>query len=225
MQTEARTINGVRLVLVALVLALASKSLLLPVWLTASPLDIVRAQVLASWFLSFAVGVVGFLSIYLLEWTRQGSPRSSPSWDRERLSILAAGIAAIALLESGLLLGYFYRPDDLELWDLSRLALRVVVMVGVGLFLVWTAARLGGNSVRRLSIVAFAIAVFSALLDSSILVYFVPPNEPLSPVGRGLIVGGLALGAISLAFWIVVYTRILQMARSVLVVTPVLDQA
>lgn len=216
---DGRTWNGIRLLIVALVLSLVWKILYFPVWSIERGLSM---HTLLSFVtvpsLSFVLGrlgpaavIIGVLGVYLIERGRRGPTHGLVSWwDRERVAI-ASGGGAMSL---GILVSIV--GVDIGVWFLGTMGSGIAVLAAVGLYLFWTAERIAGTSVRELGFAAFIFAGASAALGLLTVRLLFPPISPRLVLDPFLTQAGAVLGAASLALWIVIYSRMLLGARGFL---------
>src|SRR5256886_11867479 len=157
---------GIRLVLVALILGLVWKFLYFPVWsatgsdmrillafIAVEPLEFVAARVgPAAW-------IIGAVGEYLIESTRAKlTDAPSRSWNRERIAIgFAVGAGATFLAGPGAIVDL-----PVTLWFLVHAVAGITVLIALGLYLLWTAERVAGVSLRQLGSVAFVFALVAA---------------------------------------------------------------
>ena len=201
---------GIRLVLVALVLGLVWKFLYFPVWsasgsdmrillafITVEPLEFVLARVgPAAW-------IIGGVGAYLIESARAKlTDAPSRSWNRERIAIgFAVGAGATFLTGPGVIIGLPF-----TLWFLVHAATGITVLIALGLYLLWTAERVAGVSLRKLGSVAFVFALAAATLDLLSLGALFGTIDLAWSYQPRLTIADFFLGAGSLTVWILIYT-------------------
>ena len=212
--------SGIWLVLVALVLGLVWKLMYFPVWTVEHGLSM---QILLSYItvqpLQFvlerfgpAAGIIGIVGAYLIERGRHDTTHGLDRWwNRERLAIASAAVAEALLLGVIVSIGMI----NIALRFLLGAVAGIVVLIGLGLYLLWTAERVAGVSMTGLGSVAFAFASVGAMLDLLTLTYFFAPMERFPDVAPSLTAAAVLLGAASLAIWIVMYMGLLRGARAV----------
>ncbi len=204
---------GIRILFVALVLALANGIVWFPVWssgpegtgmrillgfVTIQPLAFILERLLPS------VAIVGVLGAYLVEIGRHETRGGRGGWwDRARFAFVSAIVAGVALLGSIV----FLAGSGFSLMPFYPVA-GVAITLASGLYLLWTAERMAGASARGLDVAALAIACVSAALRfTTDAPLGVAPMDLWNGI-RWMDITRWLLGEISVALWIVVYSGI-----------------
>jgi hypothetical protein len=216
--SETREIWGIRLVFVALVMGLVWELLFFPVWSFDQGLNMrillafITVQPLQ--FILERVGPVGAIIVvvgaYLIERARPDPmPLAGRVWNRERLAIaFAVGGAAVFLWILGTL-----STMPVAMSFLIREGTSLTVLIGLGLYLLWTAERLDGVFPKRLGPVAIAVALLAGALNFVTFARLFGLMEPSWSDYPTLTVATNLLAAGSLSIWIVIYGRILRRPR------------
>jgi hypothetical protein len=222
-------VNGIRIMLLALVLSVVGGLLNLPVWtighgsFTQRPLSSYLADGALFFVLErvlYTATIVGLVGATLIEVGREDRTNGLRGWwNRERVAIATALIVMAMFLGSFLIFDFVHTLVVFEVWIALVTAAFFVVAVALGLYLLWTAERAAGGANRTLRLAAFTLGAVSAAVVEGVnpvaFTFFPAPIESWSSIGYPLILAGALFGVGSLALWVVVYAGILLWGRVV----------
>jgi len=215
---------GIGLVLAALVLGLVAELIYFAVWtsdgssmrillafIAVQPLQFVLERVGPA---GAAVWVVGACLVETgrVDQTHVGGRR----WNRERLAIMLAVGAVAAFLG---IVGGLANLGTAPWFAVSAVTIGVA-SIAAGLYLLWTAKRLAGASMKIPGAAALAFALAAVALNLFALGQAFGLMEPAGRVNPTVTVASSLLGAGSLAIWILLYSLVLLRARAVTVAVP-----
>lgn len=169
--------------------------------------------------LVFGCALSGVVAVGSIESNRGRSSPVPRTWDSARVAALSAFLAGAFILISGIVLGLVYIPEH-QIVSAIRIAAAAAIGSGVGLYLLWTAERMGGS--RTLSRVALLLGFVSVGLAASASAAVLLGASFADPIEGGLLAVSVpATGILSLLAWVVVYAGILGRFRSTAEPSPV----
>ena len=211
--------TGLRLLLVSMTLAVLSASIpVIAAGTVANGSSAIDAYWIHTallpglvWFLVFGCALSGIVAVGGIESNRGRSLPAPRTWDSARVAALSAFLAGVFILVSGMILELVYLPEH-QLLTTVRIAAAAAIGLGVGLYLLWTAERMGAP--RTLSRIALILGIVSAGLAASEAAAVLLGGSFADSLGSILLAVSVpASGILSLLAWIVVYAGILGRFR------------
>lgn len=220
-----RTETGVRLVLISLVLA--TLTLVISPLLYAAVVDVLSADPLRTFWwqtvvmpgialvLAGALGLSGVAGFLILERSRhRGTDPPSRRWDRSRMAVLVSIVTGAMLIGSGMVAGFVYIVA-FQILAAIHAALWVTLALSTGLFLFWTAERIGPPAIR-LRQLGLGLGAASGILSGTTMAASFLGLVSIDPTIGGILgLTATATETLSLLTWIVVYGGILARFGSV----------